>query len=52
MILLFYLNDNSSKFFGYLKVQVPKVQKGAMMNEGYFLPLKTRKALENQGLLC
>ena len=26
--------------------------KGAMVKEGCFLPSKTRKALENQGLLC
>ena len=26
--------------------------KGAMVKGGCFLPLKTRKALENQGLLC
>ena len=27
-------------------------RKGAMVKGGCFLPLKTRKALENQGLLC
>ncbi len=27
-------------------------RKGAMVNGVYFLPLKTRKVLENQGLLC
>ena len=26
--------------------------KGAMVKEECFLPLKNRKALENQGLLC
>ena len=27
-------------------------RKGAMVKGGGFLPKKTRKALENQGLLC
>ena len=27
-------------------------EKGAMVKGDYFSPLKTRKALENQGLLC